>query len=68
MGEDCLTCKYHAAVNGLDACVFDDGLTYKRKRCELYQRDWSFTFFLIIFWVMLFTLPLIIILQLFSYM
>ena len=68
MSKDCTTCKYHAAVNGLDACVFENDLVARRCRCEYYERDWSFTIFVFIFWVMLFTVPIIIILQLFNYM
>lgn len=38
---DCLYCKYHSSVRGLDACVWKDGLIANRTGCDMYEKSWQ---------------------------
>lgn len=39
----CFDCVYSCSVNGMQGCVWDDGLMNRRKKCDWYKKSWQKT-------------------------
>lgn len=39
----CFDCVYSSCVNGMQGCVWDDGLMNRRKKCDSYKKSWKKT-------------------------
>lgn len=39
----CSDCVYSYSVNGMQACVWDEGLMNRRKKCDRYKKSWGKT-------------------------
>lgn len=39
----CFDCVYSCSVNGMQACVWDDGLRNRYKKCDRYKKSWKKT-------------------------
>lgn len=55
----CFDCVYSSCVNGMQACVWDDGLMNRYKKCDMYKKSWQKTLSPYLMVIMLFACVII---------